>query len=366
MRVFLYFRSRMNHELYIKRCFDLAQLAKGNTAPNPMVGAVLAHNDRVIGEGWHKEYGKAHAEVNCINSVAETDKYLIPESTMYVNLEPCAHYGKTPPCALRIVEEKIKAIVLSNTDPYEKVSGRGIDILHQNNVTVTTRILEKEGLWLNRRFFCFHQQKRPYIILKWAQTKEGFFAPPDRSRFQISNKHSQSLSHKWRTEEAAIIVGYNTALYDNPQLTARQWTGKQPLRIVFDRNLQLPQTHHIFKPGSPTWVINQQKEERDGHLHYVQLDFDEKLLNRLMQQLYNANIISVIVEGGAALLDNLIDHGLWDEARIFTAPSSLENGIAAPILGNADNAFETELDGDRLNIYTKKQTPYAYVQGMQL
>jgi len=356
----------MTHEVYIKRCFDLAQLAKGNTAPNPMVGAVLVHSDRVIGEGWHQQYAEAHAEINCLASVADADKHLISESTMYVNLEPCAHHGKTPPCAVRLSEEKVKQVIISNKDPFEKVDGRGIDILNQNHISVTTGILEKEGLWLNRRFFCFHQQKRPYIILKWAQTKEGFFAPADKSRFQISNEQSQSLSHKWRTEEAAIMVGYNTALYDNPQLTARQWNGRQPLRIVLDRNLQLPKTHHVFKPGSPTWIVNEQKESSTGCPEYLQIDFDEKFLTRLMQRLYNTNVLSLTVEGGAALLDNFIDNNLWDEARIFTAPSSLANGLAAPILRNADNIMQTQLGSDILNVYTSKQSPYTYVPGMQL
>lgn len=356
----------MNHEQYIRRCFDLAQLAKGLTAPNPMVGAVLVHNDRVIGEGWHQQYGEAHAEVNCLSSVADEDKHLIPGSTMYVNLEPCAHHGKTPPCAVRLTEEKVKAVVISNRDPFEKVAGRGIDILTKNNIPVTTGILEQEGKWLNRRFFCFHEQKRPYIILKWAQTKEGFFAPTDRSRFQISNVQSQSLSHKWRTEEAAIMVGYNTALYDNPQLTARQWNGKQPLRIVLDRNLELPKTHHIFKAGSPTWIVNEKKEEGIGFPDYLQIPMDEKFFNRLMQRLYNANILSLVVEGGAALLDNFMDNDLWDEARIFTGSASLPNGLPAPLLRNADNILDIQLGDDRLNVYTKRQTPYAYVQGMQL
>jgi diaminohydroxyphosphoribosylaminopyrimidine deaminase/5-amino-6-(5-phosphoribosylamino)uracil reductase len=366
MHVFLYFRIRLHPEQYIRRCFELAQLAKGNTAPSPMVGAVLIYNDRIIGEGWHRQYGVAHAEINCLASVKEEDKHLISQSTMYVNLEPCAHHGKTPPCAVRLVEEKVKTVVISNTDPFEKVDGKGIDILNKNKIPVTTGILEKEGSWLNRRFFCFHQKKRPYIILKWAQTKEGFFAPADRSRFQISNEHSQLLAHKWRIEEAAIMVGYNTALYDNPQLTARHWNGKQPLRIVIDRNLQLPKTHYLFKPGSPTWILNEQKEDSTCFPDLIQIPFDEKFFSRLMQRLYNANILSIIVEGGANLLDNFINHGLWDEARIFTGNAHLPNGIAAPLIHNADLAFETQIADDTLRVYTNKGTAYPYVQGMEL
>lgn len=350
----------------MRRCLELAQRAKGYTAPNPMVGAVLVYNDRIIGEGWHHFYGSAHAEVNCLNSVPEVDRHLIPESTMYVSLEPCAHYGHTPPCAVRLVEEKIKEVIICNTDPFEKVSGRGIQILKEANTTVQTGIIQQEGLWVNRRFFCFHSQKRPYIILKWAQTPEGFIAPEDKSRFAISNSNSQQLVHKWRTEEGAIMVGTTTAATDNPLLTARLWKGKQPLRIVLDKSLKLPATLNVFNEDAATWVINEEKETLQGNVHYVQLPFDDTLLPALLARLHTNNILSMIVEGGAQLLQSFINAGLWDEARIFKGSRSLANGIAAPLLQNSTLAFQTQMEDDLLQVFTNNKSAYPYAQGMEL
>lgn len=350
----------------MRRCVELAQLSKGMVAPNPMVGAVLVHKGRVIGEGWHKEYGQAHAEVNCIESVAEEDKRLIPESTMYVNLEPCAHHGKTPPCADRLVKEQVKEVIVCNVDPFEKVEGRGMQILKDNNIATQTGILEQEGAWMNRRFFCFHQQKRPYIILKWAQTSSGLFAPLNRTRFQISNEHSKQLLHKWRTEEASIMVGYNTALNDDPQLTSRLWPGRQPLRIVLDKDLKLPRSLRVFNDDATTWIINEQKEANGEHVQYVQFDFGSSLLNKLMDKLHEQNKLSLIIEGGAHLLNSFIEQGLWDEARIFVADAELNEGIPAPVLKDANNAFETESGTDKLFFYTNNNSAYPYVAGMDL
>jgi len=354
------------HESYMRQCFELAQRAKGHTAPNPMVGAVLVHDGRIIGEGWHHYYGADHAEVNCLKNVADADKRLVPESTMYVNLEPCAHYGITPPCANRLVFEKIKKVVIANTDPFEKVSGKGIGILKQAGIEVTTGILEKEGLWLNRRFFCFHNRKRPYIILKWAQTKDGFIAPADKGRFQVTGQGSRQLLHKWRTEEAAIMVGANTALNDNPHLTARFWPGKQPLRIALDRNLQLPHTHNLFDGAAATWIINERQDILDGNVHSVQLPFDDTLLPELLNRLYEARILSLIVEGGAALLDTFISHSLWDEARIFTGTPFLQGGIAAPVLKDGAHAFTSYVEQDLLDIFVNKTSAFPYPPGMEL
>jgi diaminohydroxyphosphoribosylaminopyrimidine deaminase/5-amino-6-(5-phosphoribosylamino)uracil reductase len=352
--------------VYMQLCLDLAQRAKGHTAPNPMVGAILVHNDRIIGEGWHHYYGADHAEVNCLRNVAEADKHLIPESTMYVNLEPCAHYGITPPCANRLVEEKVKKVVIANTDPFEKVSGKGIDILKKGGIEVETGVLEKEGLWVNRRFFCFHTQKRPYIILKWAQTKDGFIAPADRSRLQITGDESTRLVHKWRTEEAAIMVGTTTAMNDNPQLTARLWQGKQPLRIVLDRKLQLPHAHHVFDKAAATWIINEQKELLEGNIHSIPLIFDDTLLQQLLHKLYETKILSLVVEGGATLLNNFINAGLWDEARVFTGTASLKDGIPAPVLRDEVTAYNTAIGNDTLQVSVNKNSAYAYVKGMEL
>lgn len=356
----------MMHEAYMRRCLQLAEMGKGNVSPNPMVGAVLVHQGRVIGEGWHKEYGKAHAEVNCIESVAEVDRHLIPDSTMYVSLEPCAHHGKTPPCADRLVKERVKEVIVCNPDPFEKVGGRGMQILHDNNIITTTGILDKEGRWLNRRFFCVQENKRPYIILKWAQSANGKFAPYGNRRYQISNAYSSSVVHKWRTEEDAIMVGTNTALADDPQLTSRLWDGKNPLRVVIDRSLILPTNLKLFNRETDTWVVNDVKEEEGNNLQYIHLNFDEYLLDNLLQRLYDAKVQSLIVEGGAKLLNTFIDKGLWDEARVITGNKVIEHGIAAPVLTNATTAFETELEEDALQVYVNSDSKYPYAEGMGL
>jgi diaminohydroxyphosphoribosylaminopyrimidine deaminase / 5-amino-6-(5-phosphoribosylamino)uracil reductase len=351
---------------YMQKCLELAQRAKGHTAPNPMVGAVLVYGERIIGEGWHHFYGADHAEVNCLKNVADADKSLIPQSTMYVNLEPCAHYGITPPCAVRLVKEKVKKVVIANIDPFEKVSGSGLKILTEGGIEVETGILEKEGLWLNRRFFCFHSRNRPYIILKWAQTNNGFIAPSDKSQLWITGKESQKLVHKWRTEEGAIMVGTNTAMCDNPRLTARLHEGKQPLRIVLDRNLQLPPTNHVFDSAAATWIVNEQHEWLNGNVHSVKLKFDDTLLTQLMARLHAAKILSIIIEGGAVLLNSFIGKGLWDEARIFTGDVFLKDGIPAPRLENEVPVFHKESGADSLQVFTNKNSAYKYVEGMEL
>ncbi len=361
-----YLYKVIDHGSYMQKCFDLAQRSKGFTTPNPMVGTVLVHHDRIIGEGWHHFYGADHAEVNCLKNVTDADKRLIPESTMYVNLEPCAHYGLTPPCASRIVAEGIKKVVVANTDPFEKVNGSGIKILQDAGVSVETGLHEKEGLWLNRRFFCFHQQKRPYIVLKWAQTKDGFIAPEDRSRYPITGAGAQSLVHKWRTEETAIMVGTTTALNDNPELTARLHKGNHPLRIVLDRHLQIPRTHHIFDDTAATWIINEQQELLDGNIHFVQLPFNETLLPALMSLLYRNRILSLLIEGGAALLSSFISMDLWDEARVFTGDGLLQKGIRPPLLAGDAPAFTTMVGQDTLQVSVNKNSAYQYTQGMEL
>lgn len=354
------------HEIYMKRALELATRSVGNASPNPMVGAVLVHGGRIIGEGYHKEYGLAHAEVNCLDSVAEADKHLIPESTMYVTLEPCAHFGKTPPCALRLVQEKVKEVIIANDDPFEQVDGRGIEILKGHHIHTETGVLQKEGLWLNRRFFCFHQNKRPYIVLKWAQTPEGYFAPLDRTRYQITGTDTRQLVHKWRTEESAILVGYQTALNDDPELTARMYSGRQPLRIVFDRTLQLPHTHNVFSDVASTWIINESMDREDGNIRYVQINFSDNPLTQILEKLYEANKLSLIVEGGAVLLDSFIKEGLWDEARVFTGHASMPEGVHAPLLTDFKQAFGTQLGADTLNVYVNRSSRYKYIQGMEL
>ncbi len=356
----------MYDALFMKRCFELAQKGKGQTAPNPMVGALLVHNGRVIGEGWHHKYGEAHAEVDCLGSVADSDRHLVPESTMYVTLEPCAHHGKTPPCAHRLVQEGIKKVVVANNDPFEQVAGRGFEILRQAGITVATGLGEAEGLWVNRRFFCYHKQQRPYIILKWAQTEDGYIAPADMGRFQITNSYSQQMVHKWRTEEGAIMVGTTTALNDNPQLTARLWQGSQPLRVVLDRQLRVPAANAIFDAAAPTWVFNETKHEAGGNVEWVKAAFGSTLLDEVLGRLYDNKILSLIVEGGAQLLDSFISQGLWDEARVFTGDKLLKYGINAPKLEHSGKAFSTQLGNDRLAVYVNGSSQYPYVNGMGL
>lgn len=330
-----------------------------------MVGAVLVHDGKIIGEGWHKLYGKAHAEIDCIENVSEQDRDLIPHSTMYVSLEPCAHFGKTPPCANRLVAEGIRKVVVCNTDPFAQVDGKGIAILQQNGAEVTTAILEDAGRWINRRFFCMHEQQRPYVILKWAQTGDGFIAPADGSRLQISNRHSSELVHKWRTEEDAIMIGYNTAVNDNPHLTARHWQGKNPLRIVVDKNLQLPHRLSLFDNEAETWVLNSRREGADSKVRYVQLDFAEDIIPQLLQRLHAAGKQSLIVEGGAVLLRHFIDAGLWDEARVFAGNVSLQQGIAAPEL-KLPPAMTMDIADDILHVYINPLSRYPFVNGYDL
>jgi diaminohydroxyphosphoribosylaminopyrimidine deaminase/5-amino-6-(5-phosphoribosylamino)uracil reductase len=354
------------HDIYMKRALDLASRSDGNAGPNPMVGAVLVHEGRIIGEGYHKEYGLDHAEINCLDSVAESDKHLIPQSSMYVNLEPCAHYGKTPPCALRLVHEKVKEVIIANDDPFEEVDGRGLEILKSNHIHTEVGVLDKEGYWLNRRFFCFHQNKRPYIVLKWAQTAEGYFAPLDRTRYQITGIDTRQLVHKWRTEESAILVGYQTALNDNPELTARMYSGRQPLRVIFDRTLQLPHTHNVFNSDAPTWIINDRLDKEEGNIRYISIKFNENPLTQILEKLQEANKLSLIVEGGAMLLESFIAEGLWDEARVFTGEASMTEGVHAPLLTDFKKAFESQLGGDTLNVYVNRSSRYKYVPGMEL
>lgn len=349
----------VNDEIYIERCLQLAEKGKGAVAPNPMVGALLVHQGRIIGEGFHQQYGKAHAEVNCFDSVTEQDRQFIPLSTMYVSLEPCAHFGKTPPCAHRIVKEAVKRVVICNTDPFEQVAGKGIQILESAGIEVVTGVLEEKGKWLNRRFFTFHQQKRPYIILKWAQTESGFFAPKDHSRLQMTDEYSSRLSHQWRREESAILVGFTTAMNDNPQLIDRYGQANQPLRIAMDKDLKLPKSHHLLVQDYPTWIINQHKEVTMGHLHFIQLDFKQDFIPQLLNRLYQANIVSIIVEGGVQLLQSFIEAGIWDEARVFETPNVLSEGLLAPSLMKSPNIFETNLKQDKLKVYLSQTNTFS-------
>ncbi len=316
------------------RCLQLAQLGCGHVAPNPMVGAVLVFNNRIIGEGYHAQYGKAHAEVNCINSVAEIDKVLIEKSTLYVSLEPCVHFGKTPPCTNLILQHKIPKVVIGCSDSFGEVNGKGIQQLKDNGVQVVYRVLENECRELNNRFFTFHTKQRPYITLKWAQSKNGKIAGKSNERIFISNDITNRLVHKWRTQEAAIMVGTNTALNDNPLLTARLWQGKNPVRILLDEILKVPTTHSIFNADAKTIVFNAIKTAEEKNIQYHKLNNFN--LSVVLNALYNLNIQSVLVEGGGKLLQSFIDSNLWDEIRVIeNTEVSIEDGLQAPIIKNA-------------------------------
>jgi len=315
------------------RCIELAEKGRGSVAPNPMVGAVLIYKDRIIGEGYHMHYGQAHAEVNCIRSVMKDDEPFISQSVLYVSLEPCAHHGKTPPCADLIIEKKIPLVVIGCRDPFKEVDGKGIEKLNKAGVETIVGVLEEECVHLNQRFFTFHLQHRPYIILKWAQTANGKIANADYSRVFISNQITDRMVHKWRNEESSILIGTNTALYDDPQLTVREWEGINPIRLIIDMDLSLPETLKIFDRRVKTIVFNSIKHEEQNNLSYYQVTTDVELVHQVVHALYELNIQSVIVEGGAKLLQSFIAEGVWDEARIITNEELIiRDGIPAPVL----------------------------------
>jgi diaminohydroxyphosphoribosylaminopyrimidine deaminase/5-amino-6-(5-phosphoribosylamino)uracil reductase len=327
----------MTNEIYMQRCLELAKLGMGNVSPNPMVGCVIVHEGRIIGESYHQKIGEAHAEVNAINNVflnfGDEAPTLLKNATAYVSLEPCAHFGKTPPCADLLVKHQLKKVVIGNTDPFAEVNGKGIEKLKTAGIIVETGILEKECTFLNRRFFTRIKQQRPYIILKWAQTANGFFAPADASQKWISGALAKQYTHLWRTEEDAILVGKQTAMIDNPELTARNVEGKNPIRIVIDKELSIPQTHHIYNKAAKTIIFNEVKTDVLDNIHFVQMeDMPYYLPQKIAFQLYLMDIQSVIIEGGAQILNQFIKAGLWDEARVFTAKKNWEDGIKAPQL----------------------------------
>jgi diaminohydroxyphosphoribosylaminopyrimidine deaminase/5-amino-6-(5-phosphoribosylamino)uracil reductase len=340
----------MSHEIFMQRALELAAKGIGLVEPNPMVGCVIVVDGKIIAEGFHHVFGGPHAEVVAIQKVE--DKSLLLRATLYVTLEPCAHHGKTPPCADLIVSCGIPKVVIACRDPFEAVNGKGIDRLTAAGIEVITGVLEKEARHLNRRFFTFHTQKRPYILLKWAQSLDGFI---DQKRLhetdlpaRVSGDESRVLVHRWRTEEMAIMVGKNTALLDNPQLTAREYFGRQPVRIVLDKHLELPKNLKLFSNETKTIIVNKKRHDDEGHLLYRIIDWDN-MLPSLLDLLYRMNILSVLVEGGAYTLNALIESGYWDESRVFFAPLRLVEGTKAPDFRFA--ADETHACGeDRLLI----------------
>lgn len=322
-------------EKYLSRCIELARHGLGKTAPNPMVGAVIVCDGQIIGEGYTSPYGGPHAEVNAIRSVRQPE--LLPKSTLYVTLEPCCHHGKTPPCTDLIVANGIPRVVIGLTDPHQKVAGKGIAQLRAAGCEVAVGVLEAACRHHHRRFLAYHEKKRPYIILKWAQSPDGYLAP-DASRrqagapFWISGERSRQLAHKWRTEEAAILVGTETALADNPRLTSRLWHGPDPLRVVLDRSLRLPADNHLFNGEAPTLVVCQPADSIPAHPNtdYLPLDFGPGFEGRLLNALHQRQVLSLLVEGGAHTLAAFLQHGLWDEARVFTGTQPLGGGLGAP------------------------------------
>jgi len=315
------------HEIYMRRCFELAQLGLGQTESNPIVGAVLVYQNRIIGEGYHQKYGQAHAEVNCINSVQKQEVVLISLSTLYVSLEPCSHVGKTPPCVDLILKYKIPHVVISCLDISSKVNGRGIQTLIEANIKVEIGILNEDAILINKRFFTNQKFERPYIILKWAQSRDGFIAKANAKTI-ISNPISSVLVHRWRSEEDAIWVGFNTVLIDNPSLDNRHWKGKSPIRIVYDKTSSLPATSTIFNQQQPTLVFNPTHSSTKENLISIQLEGINEI-KQIIHHLQQKHISSVLVEGGAKLHQSLIDLNLWDEIRIIESDIRLNEGTKA-------------------------------------
>ncbi len=310
----------------MRRCLELAARGLGNTGTNPLVGCVIVHNDTIIGEGYHEVYGGPHAEVNAISQVK--DQELLKESTVYVNLEPCAHFGKTPPCCDLLIARGVKEVVIAMADPFPKVNGEGIRRLQAAGCRVQVGLLEDEARSLNKRFLCYHQNKRPFIILKWMQSADGFIGRLNE-RVQLSNAFSSRMVHQWRSEEAAILIGPGTAINDDPSLTTRLAPGNDPMRILLDRYLRVPHDLTLFQDEHPLWIINSQKEEISGKLHYLKVG-ESDFLGNAMMRLYEKGIASVLVEGGAEIHRALIDANLWDEARIGVSPIELHEGVPAP------------------------------------
>ncbi|NJM94946.1 MAG: bifunctional diaminohydroxyphosphoribosylaminopyrimidine deaminase/5-amino-6-(5-phosphoribosylamino)uracil reductase RibD [Cytophagales bacterium] len=334
-------------EKYMRRALELATLGIGHVSPNPLVGCVLVQDGRIIGEGWHAEYGQAHAEVRAINSVSDHD--LLPDSTLYVNLEPCSHFGNTPPCMDLILEKKIPRVVVANRDPNPLVAGQGIKLLREAGVEVITGVLEEDGRFLNRRFFHFMEKERPYIVLKWAQTRDGYMARENYDSKWISSDLSRVLVHKWRAEEDAVLVGRQTAHSDNPRLDVRLWQGRNPVRLVIDRHVSLSAHLHLFDGSIPTLCFNLVKSRKGKNVDYIKLEREETFLAELLAELYRRKIQSVLVEGGSLILNAFIQQGYWNEARIFSAPLEFGAGIKIPALAGVTLEDKT-IDRDRLRL----------------
>ena len=327
----------------------MAKNGLGTTYPNPLVGSVIVHNNKIIGEGWHYQAGKPHAEVNAINSVK--DKSLLKDATIYVSLEPCSHFGKTPPCADLITKHQIKNVVIGCVDSFSEVSGKGIEKLKNNGCNVTVGVLEEECINLNKRFFTFHNKKRPYIILKWADTKDGFIAPENNTEITwITNTYSRQLVHKLRAEEQAILVGTNTVITDNPKLDCRTWHGNNPIRLILDRTLRIPENYTVLDQNTKTIIFTEVLKESNDILYYEGINFLGNIAQQICEVLHKHNIQSVIIEGGSQTLQTFIATNLWDEAHVFTGNSKFTSGIKSPkFTGNLHKL--TTIKEDTISIY---------------
>lgn len=336
----------------MQRCLQLAKKGVGSVSPNPMVGAVLVYEDTIIGEGYHQQYGGPHAEVNCIQSVKNEHQPFLSKSKLYVSLEPCNHFGKTGPCSDFIIEHRIPEVVIACKDPFEKVSGTGIEKLRQAGIKVSLGVLENAAVQLNKRFFCFHEKKRPYIILKWAQTANKMIAHSNGHPLKISNSFTDKRVHQWRSEEAAIMVGTNTVIQDNPSLTTRWWPGKNPIRIVIDKYLKLPPDKKVFDGAASTMIFNFLEEKKVGANTFYKISPEKNLIQQILDVLHKNNVQSVLIEGGALLIQSFIDAELWDEVRVITNSKLIvEDGLCAPVLKSRQYALEECIDDDFLHYY---------------
>ena len=340
----------------MERCLELARMGAGNVSPNPMVGCVIVYNDTIIGEGFHEKYGEAHAEVNAIRAVKNQE--FLKKSTLYVSLEPCVHFGLTPPCSDLIIEKKIQNVVIGTIDSFAKVAGKGIEKMIKAGIDVQVGILEKECRDINKRFFTFHEKKRPYIILKWAETSDGFI-DIDRSKNEfgvptwITGEKALVHVHQMRAVEDAVLVGTNTALKDNPSLTVRHCQGRNPVRLLIDNHLRLPDNLNLFDGTVKTVVFNSLQNKETGNIELVKIDFNKKIIPRILKILYQRNIQSMIVEGGKQLLESFIEANLWDEAFRFVGNKFFESGIKAPEVSGTTIHSE-KIDSDQLFVYKNK------------
>jgi len=340
----------------MQRCLELAEKGEGRVSPNPLVGAVLVYQDRIIGEGWHACYGSAHAEVNCLRSVAPADRALIEKSRLFVSLEPCAHHGQTPPCVESILAHRIPEVIIGCEDSFSKVAGAGIRRLEAAGVKVTTGVLQVASRQLNRRFFTRQEKRRPYIILKWAESADGFLAPKDGRGVTVSGPASHKLVHKMRQSEDAFLVGYRTAVLDDPLLTDRFWGGPQPVKMVWDKGNDLPTDLRMFREGM-TYILNREENREEKRFHKIKIESPVPDASWFSVEA-TGKLNSIVVEGGAGTLQEFIDAGLWDEAWVFRATLSLSQGLAAPKLTAGYRLREFELGEDRVSVWIHKDNGF--------